>query len=151
MAFRLERDLYGPVAAWLADAGFVVSGEIRVAGRRADLVGWREDGVAAVETKLADWRGALRQAIAYQVAADWSWVAMPLPGAARAHRDRWRFDAEGVGLLAVDASGHVRTVLPAADSRRLLPFARDGVRPVETLVSRKGLPLSTRETSLEPF
>jgi hypothetical protein len=140
------------VGEWLAAAGFVVSDEVVVAGRRADLVGWRGDCVTAVEAKLSDWQGAFRQAVAYQVAADRTWVAMPLVAAARAHRHRWRFESEGVGLLAVDDAGRVRAAIPAGLSRRLLPFARDAVS--RTSVGGTGLhplPLSTKETSLEPF
>src|SRR2546430_16969060 len=67
---------------------------------------------------------ALRQAIAYQLAADRVWVAMPLDAASRAYRQRWTFEAEGVGLLAVDDHGHVRRPIRAAPSPRPLPFVR---------------------------
>lgn len=149
--FHLEREMSGPVAEWLSDAGFVVALEVSVAGRRADLVGWRGDRVAAIETKLEAWPEALRQAIAYQVGADWTWVAMPLAAAARAYRHRWRFEAEGVGLLAVDDARRVRIAVPAAASPRLLPFARDRVRGGAATRLPRALPLSTQETSLEPF
>jgi hypothetical protein len=71
---------------------------------------------------MHDWRGALRQALAYQLAADRAWVAMPLAAASRAYRNRWRFEAEKVGLLAIDDQGGVRVPIPAGDSPRLLPF-----------------------------
>jgi len=74
------------------------------------------------------WAEALRQAIAYQLAADRVWVAMPLEAACRAYRQRWTFQSEGVGLLAVDNAGRVRSPILAAPSPRLLPFLRDGVR-----------------------
>ncbi len=96
-------------------------------GRWADLVGARESEIVAVELKLRDWRAALRQATAYQVGADRAWVAMPLAEASRAYRHRHRFEAEGVGLLAVDDQGRVRAPLPAATSPRLLPFVREKV------------------------
>lgn len=152
MVPRLEADLRGPVSAWLQDAGFSIRSEVSLVGRRADLVGVRRDGVAAVELKLADWLAALRQAIAYQLAADWAWVAMPLAAAGRAHRDRWRFEREGIGLLAVDDAGLVRPAIPAHASPRLLPFARDAVRGGMPISGASGArPLSSWETGLQPF
>lgn len=106
--------------------------EVPILGRRADLVGVRDD-VVAVELKLRDWGEALRQAIAYQLAADRVWIAMPLATASAAHRHRWELEAEGVGLLVVDDGGGVRTPVEARPSPRLLPFlrerAREGPRP----------------------
>lgn len=101
--------------------------EVPVLSRIADLVGVRDDGLVAVELKLRDWRRALQQAIAYQIAADRSWVAMPLTAACAAYRQRWRFEAEGIGLLAVDDRGAVRAPIPAQPSPRLLPFLKDRV------------------------
>ncbi len=112
---------------WLEAAGYRVSAEVPILGRRADLVGSREDSLVAVELKLRDWHEAIRQTLAYQLAADRAWVAMPLAAAASAYRSRWRFEAEGVGLLAVDDGGHVRTPIVAAPSPRQLPFLRQRI------------------------
>jgi len=122
---RLESDLLQPVAMWLRDEGFDVRMEVPILGRRADLVGSRGATVAAIEMKMHRWAEALRQAIAYQLGADRVWVAMPLAAASRAYRQRWTFEAEGVGLLAVDDRGHVRGPIRAAPSPRLLPFVRE--------------------------
>jgi len=127
VAFRIESDLRGPVVTWLRDAGFDVRLEVPILGRRADLVGARGMTVTAIEMKMHRWAEALRQAIAYQLAADRVWVAMPLGAACRAYRQRWTFQSEGVGLLAVDDHGRVRSPIPAAPSPRLLPFVRDKV------------------------
>lgn len=96
-------------------------------GRRADLVATRGGEVLAVELKLRDWREALRQAVAYQLGADRTWIAMPLAAASRACRHRYRFEREGVGLFALDDRGGVRAPIAAGSSPRLLPFVRDGV------------------------
>lgn len=104
--------------------------EVPILGRRADLVGAREDGLVAVELKMRDWREALRQAIAYQLAAERSWIAMPLAAAWPAYRQRWRLEAERVGLLVVDDHGGVRTPVAAGPSPRLLPFLRDRILPM---------------------
>jgi hypothetical protein len=126
-SFTLEAQLVGPVAAWLHGDGYRVEAEVPILGRRADLVGAREDALVAVELKMRDWREALRQAMAYQLAADRVFVAMPLAAASAAYRARWRFDTEGVGLLAVDDRGGVRMPIPACPSRRLLPYLRERV------------------------
>lgn len=127
MAFTLEAQLADPVRVWLEGSGYRVSAEVPILGRRADLVGARDDGLVAVELKLRDWREALRQSLAYQLAADRVWVAMPLAAAATAYRARWRFEAESVGLLAVDDQGNVRAPIPAGPSPRLLPYLRERV------------------------
>jgi hypothetical protein len=125
--FTLEAQLVEPVTAWLEAAGYRVDVEVPILGRRADLIGARDDALVAVELKLRDWGEALRQAIAYQLAADRAWIAMPLAAASSAYRQRWRFEAEGVGLLAVDDRGTVRTPVPAGPSPRLLPFLRERI------------------------
>ena len=127
VAFRFEVDLREPVATWLRDAGFDVRIEVPILGRRADLVGSRGTSVTAIEMKMHRWAEALRQAIAYQLAADRVWVAMPLDAACRAYRQRWNFQSEGVGLLAVDDRGRVRSPILAAPSPRLLPYVREKV------------------------
>jgi len=151
MSFRLEADLRPPVAAWLRSNGFDVRDEVAILGRRADLVGVRWGRVAAVEMKLRDWPEALRQAVAYQLAADWCWVAMPLAEAARAHRHRWRFEAEGVGLLAVDDAGRVRVALPAETSPRLLAFSRAALLEPTAVSVDPSLLFSIEETDLQAF
>ncbi len=108
-------------------SGYSVDAEVPILGRRADLIGTRDDALVAVELKLRDWREALRQATAYQLAADHTWVAMPLGAASSAYRARWQFDAEGIGLLAVDDRGNVRAPIAAQPSPRLLPYLRERI------------------------
>ena len=127
VSFRLESELAEPIAAWLERAGFTVRMEVPILGRRADLLGLRPGSLTAIEAKMNNWAQALRQAIAYQLGADQSWVAMPLAAASRAYRQRWHFEAERVGLLAIDDRGGVRTAIQAGPSPRLLPFLRDKI------------------------
>ena len=125
----LERDLAPPVAGHLESLGYRVFAEVDIAGRWADLVGVGPD-IVAVELKLWAWREALRQATAYQLAADRAYVALPLPRAQEAQRARFAFEREGIGLLAVDTAGKVRTVIPAEPSPRRVPSLTDGLRKV---------------------
>jgi len=151
VTFRLESDLKKPIADWLSTDGFDVHFECEILGRRADLVGHRAGCVAAVEAKLRDWREAFRQALAYQLAADRAWVAMPLDAAARAYRQRWRFEAEAVGLLAVDDSSRIRVLVAAQRSPRLLDFARSGLLAEGLCGGPNGIVFSKRQTDLEAF
>ncbi len=123
-----ERDLLPPVAAYFLGLGYEVFEEVEIAGRRADLVAARTTDVAAVELKVKDWRAAVRQAMAYQLGADRSYVALPLWRAQEAYRSRHAFEAEGIGLLAVDAHGLVRTVLAPLPSPRRMPPLAEAVR-----------------------
>lgn len=122
-----EADLLPPLVRHFERLGWRTFPEVKVAGRRADLVALSADALVAVEAKLARWRQAVRQAVAYQVWAARAYVALPFPRAIRAVRDRPRFEAEGIGLLAV-LDGDVRTFWPAAPSPRLFPALSDFVR-----------------------
>jgi hypothetical protein len=124
---RLESELLDPVTTWLQAAGFDVRFEVPILSHRADMVGSRGRALTAIELKLHQWPKAIRQAVAYQLAVDRAWVAMPLAAAGRAYRERWIFESEGVGLLAVDDRARVRCPIPARQSPRLLPFVREKV------------------------
>ena len=147
-----ESDLLGPVRSFLESRGYAVLGEILAGGRRADLVGVG-DSVVAVELELRDWRGALRQAMAYQLGAEYAWVAMPLAAAAVALRYRDRFEREGIGLLGVIGQ-ESRPLLEPRPSARMLPPLQDTTRIAWTWVraSRSavvGVDLSTTSAPAE--
>jgi hypothetical protein len=130
----LEVELLAPVVNYFENRGFRAVREVAVAGRRADVVAVSEDALLAVELKVSAWPRALRQAIAYQLWASGSYVALPFSRAIRAVRHRHRFEAEGVGLLAV-LDGEVRTFVPASPSPRLFPALSDFVRRQLSLVA----------------
>ena len=141
----LEAELLPPLVRHFEALGLRTVAEVPVVGRRADLVAVAPDRLLAVELKVARWRQALRQAVAYQVWAPEAYVALPFPCAIRAARHRDRFETEGVGLLAV-LGRDVRTFLPAAPSGRLFPALSDWVRhqlvpdavPLDTLARISG-------------
>ncbi|HVL47971.1 MAG TPA: hypothetical protein VM889_05400 [Candidatus Thermoplasmatota archaeon] len=125
---RFESGLLAPVLAHFAAEGYTLATEVPVNGRLADVVAARADEVVAVELKLDDWRGAFRQATAYQVGADRAFVALPLLVAAGVMHAPV-FDQAGVGLLGVNhPKGDVRVLLPARRSGRHLPFMAAALR-----------------------
>jgi len=75
----------------------------------------------------------LRQAMAYQLGAEFSWVAMPLASAALALRYRDRFEREGVGLLGI-VGVESRALIEPRPSPRLLPPMEDSTRIAWTIV-----------------
>lgn len=125
----LESELAEPVGRFLAEQGYEILYEVAFNGRIADVIALKESEVVAVELKLRDHRTAHRQAMAYQVGCQRSYIGVPLETALLAlRRDRHAFEASGTGILAVDGDT-VREVLPARlHENRHLPFMADALR-----------------------
>jgi hypothetical protein len=124
---RLEEELREPVAAYFRTRGFRVHAEVRFRRRWIDILAVNRETTVAVELKLRDWRQALRQAVAYQLACPWAFVALPFPRVFAAYRQRHLFEREGVGLLVVRSGGGVRVILEPELSPRLMPSLHDAV------------------------
>ncbi|MDX1612005.1 MAG: hypothetical protein R3185_06515, partial [Candidatus Thermoplasmatota archaeon] len=102
---ELEEDLRAPVVAYLREQGFTVRHEVWINGRIADLFAFRGRDTVAVELKLSDWREATVQAMAYQLGALYSYVALPLDVIPTVTRQAGQLKRQGIGLLAVEAPG----------------------------------------------
>jgi hypothetical protein len=76
--FFMELELIKPVSDYLKNQGYKVFHEIKIGYCRADLVGFKQDEVVAVELKLRDWKKAIKQAKNYQLGADYVYLAFPL-------------------------------------------------------------------------
>jgi hypothetical protein len=107
---------------FLVQEGFgPIKTEVPLWLRRIDIVASDPSGrLLACEAKLRDWRRALRQAEAYQLAAHRAVVAMPVSVAERIPRAE--FERRGVGLWAVD--GTVSELVEPRRSRRVRPALR---------------------------
>ena len=130
----LERDLAPPVARHLQAQGYRTFQEVPFNGRIADIIAVKGEEVVAIELKLADYRTAHRQALAYQVGCHKTFVALPFENAMlclRKHKSA--FDASGVGLLGVRMpGGDTRELLPALHhEKRFLPFLADALRSLD--------------------
>lgn len=130
----LERALAAPVARHLQAQGYRTFEEVPFNGRIADIIAVKGDEVVAVELKLADYRTAHRQAVAYQVGCHRSFVGLPLDVALRClRRHRHEFQKSGAGLLAIQMpEGTVTELLPAVHhENRFLPFLADALRRLD--------------------
>ncbi len=140
----IEEDLRPHVADFLRERSCRVYHEVRMLNRWIDVVAIGPPGSFAIELKVRDWRGALRQAVAYQLAADYSLVALPWRPSLTAYRHRYWLEKEGVGLLAVDPSrGLVRILIEPEPSGRKMPTLMDSMFEGEEEMA----PVSSRTVS----
>lgn len=126
----LEESLYRPVMTTGPFAGRRFVREARIADwmlctKRIDLVCMRGRHMHAIELKVRDWRGAVRQAYANLCTADYSYVGLWHEAAARADRDALR--RSGLGMLEIDKSACRLAVRPRR-SGLVLPKYRAYVR-----------------------
>lgn len=130
----LEAALAPPVARHLQGQGYRTFLEVPFNGRIADIIAVKDEEVVAVELKLADYRTAHRQAVAYQVGCHRSFVALPFEAAMLCLRKhKHAFDESGAGLLGVRMpDGDVRELLPARHhEQRFLPFLADFLKTLD--------------------
>lgn len=123
-----EEDLREPVASFMSRSGLRVYHEVPINGRVADLVGVG-DPLMAVELKLSNWKQGLRQAMSYQLACPVTFLCLPFEKALGLLRKAYYLQREGVGLLGyLPYRDEVRTLLPARESGRHLPYMEDFLR-----------------------
>ena len=126
----LEESLYRPVMTTGPFAGLPFAREARIADwtlctKRIDLVCMRGRRMHAIELKVRDWRGAVRQAYANLCTADYSYVGLWHEAAARADRDVLK--RSGIGMLEIGKSACRLAVRPRR-SKLVLPEYQAYVR-----------------------
>jgi len=112
-AFRREVDMYRPLLRLFSQAGLAVA-EVPFFGKRIDLLFGTPSllRLYAVETKLHDWRSAFKQAALNQLAAQSSYIAVPLALATRlAEKEADLFRRYDVGLVGVGEAAKI--LIPA--------------------------------------
>lgn len=151
-----EIHLRGSLEAFFAEHGYRTFAEVRMVNRWVDLVAVGNGRIIAVEMKLENWREAIRQAVAYQLGADFSAVGMPLGNAMNAYRNRFYFRKEGVGLFGVRVrTPEVRVLIEPERSTRMMPIVRDNLFDVvlvdgeEVMVPRSSKRIRERTTGLQ--
>lgn len=126
----LERSLYGPVTTTGPFAGQPFAYEARIADwalstKRIDLVCIKNRRMHAIELKVYDWKGAVRQAYSNLYVADYSYVGLWHETAARV--DREAFKRSGIGLLEVNTR-ECRLAVRPKRSTRVIPERQAYVR-----------------------
>ncbi len=150
-----EEDLKAGLKSFFRSHGYRAYTEVRMINRWVDLVAVKENEIVAVELKISDWKQALRQAVAYQLGADYSFVAMPFKHACNAYKNRYWFQKEGVGLIAIRPHHKdIRVFLEPDRSTRMMPIVRDNLFIVlelngeKTLVPKSSKNLTKREIEI---
>ena len=103
VAFGREVDMYQPLLSLFYCRGLTVA-EVPFFRKRIDLLFGTPSllSLYAVETKLHDWRSAFKQAALNQLAAQWSYIAVPWRLATRlVEREEDLFRRYDVGLIGV--------------------------------------------------
>lgn len=100
--------------------------QVPVLDGRIDFVGIRDSyEVIAIESKTSNWRKGLRQAQAYLLCSDKSYVALPAQIASSVVQHRNSFQKRRVGLIAVGKN--VEIVIRGRRSNLLIPELRNYV------------------------
>ncbi|MGD0018252.1 MAG: hypothetical protein ABSD62_03280 [Candidatus Limnocylindrales bacterium] len=120
-----EQEVVEAVVCFIDTMGFDHVREFPLLGKVADVYGFRRDldVSLAVECKERDWRRAIRQAVAYQVAADLVFLAMP----ARHVTDNVTREmrCRGIGVISVGQDGATVVVVPARSGTYLIQAVRE--------------------------
>lgn len=111
----LEKSLYRPVMTTGPFANLPFGREARIADwtlctKRIDLVCIKNRRMRAIELKVYDWKGAMRQAYTNLCVADYSYVGLWHKTAARV--DREVLKKLGIGLLEVSRKECELTISP---------------------------------------
>ena len=120
--FYLELELIKPVSDYLIKKGYNVRHEIKIGFHRADLVGFKDSEVVAVELKLSDWKKAIIQANNYMLGADYVYLAVPLFKSYNILRKAEYFlKKEGIGLLIINekTSKVSEIIKPSKSSKKI--------------------------------
>lgn len=121
--FKREALLLEPVSKYIGRKGFRLQrSEVPFYEYRIDVYGVSPSRqgarrTVAIELKLDKWREALRQAIIYQLCADYVFIALPLSVCKRVKIVE--LEKYGVGLLAVRGNGQCSVLLDATISESL--------------------------------
>lgn len=117
-----EYELLGFCNQYFRGQGFLTREEVPFLLKVADLFCFHEGSgeCVAVEVKVRNWRQALTQALVYQMMADQVYIA--LYNEYTKSVDHNLLLSKGVGLLAIDASGKVDSILEAPASPRRVSY-----------------------------
>lgn len=117
---KKEKELLKPISNYLKDEGYALQmAEACFFDYAIDLYGYSEKKrkCVAIELKLHDWKKALKQALIYQLCADYVYVAFPESSLRKVQVSA--FSEFGIGFIAV-SPGRCRRVLKAEKSIEIM-------------------------------
>lgn len=104
-----------------------VGRQVYYGGKRIDLVVLEDSGYSAIEVKLSDWRGALKQASLNKTACEASYVAIWRNKARSAIDNLHEFAAKQVGLIVIDELSEPIFLFSPSKNDRFLPQAKEAL------------------------
>lgn len=123
--FSKESQLLAPIARFAKHKGYQLQAiEVPFYEYRIDFYGYSKTSktTLAIELKLTDWRGALRQALLYQLCSDFVYIAMPVRSAKRVDVKELR--EHRVGLIGVNHLLGCSCILQASRHKEVRSFYR---------------------------
>lgn len=97
-----EEQLHQSLLSFIEGEGYSHFVEIPLLMGSIDIVGIKGSECLVIETKIAKWKNALKQAIGYGYGAEKTYVAMPQPTARNvAEKHGATFEKYGVGIIEV--------------------------------------------------
>lgn len=98
-----EKRIENGLARHLSSCNFRVKKQVAFTQKRIDIVVQNNSKTWAIEVKIYDWKGALRQAFQNKIACDSSYVAIWHEYSHRALNNKELFESMGVGLIIINA------------------------------------------------
>ncbi len=119
-----EKRIENGLAKYFSSCDYQVKKQVSFTQKRIDIVVRGNDKTWAIEVKINDWKGALRQAFQNKIACDLSYVAIWHKYSHRALNNKEVFESMGIGLIVVNSDYSASIELdPVAYERATNPLA----------------------------
>lgn len=131
-----EEQMGDPIISFVQREGYSVFPQIPLFIGKIDFVGINEDAECLViESKVKDWRKALKQALRYGYGAEKTYIALPTPTARNvARKYREMFENYDVGLIEI--SKEVNILIPCRNKDPSPVFKRIILGEVEKRIAK---------------
>lgn len=116
-----EEQMYQGILSFIARQGYTSFVQVPLFAGKIDFVGVKDYECLVIESKIAHWKKALKQALKYGHGAERVFVALPSPTSkyvAKTYKDT--FEGYGVGIIDVSVDANV--ILDCAVKTPSMPF-----------------------------
>ena len=115
-----EKKMENGLARYFLSKNFKVKKQVPFTQKRIDIVLRDNSETWAVEVKICDWKGALRQAFLNKIAFDYSYVAIWHEYSHRAISNKTFFEDMGIGLIVINKDYSADIEFSPAESKKTL-------------------------------